>query len=70
MSAPICHDFLMMSMNLSDIVILNNKGSDYCCIISSISKNEAINLMPNADLSKKSGTLQNAKNYVKMGKQI
>ena len=33
MSAPICHDLLMMSMNLSDIVILNNKGSDYCCII-------------------------------------
>ena len=28
-----CHDFLM-SMNLSDIAILNIKGSDYCCIIS------------------------------------
>ena len=36
-----CHDLLMMSMNLSDIAILNNKGSDYCCIISLISKNEA-----------------------------
>ena len=43
----------MMSMNLMDIAILNIKGSDYCCIVSSISKNEAINLMENADLTKK-----------------
>ena len=42
----------MMSINLSDIVILNIKGSDYCCIISLISKNETINLMENADLTK------------------
>ena len=51
------HGLLMMSMNLSDIAILNIKGSDYRCIISLISKNEAIKLMQNADLSKKSGTL-------------
>ena len=37
-------------MNLSDIAILNIKGSEYHCIISLISKNEAINLMQNADL--------------------
>ena len=35
----------MMSMNLSDIAILNIKSSDYGCIINLISKNEAINLM-------------------------
>ena len=52
-----CHDLLMMSMNLSDIAILNIKGSDYCCIISGISKSEAINLMQNTDLTKKSRTL-------------
>ena len=40
-----CHDLLMMSIDLSDITILNIKGSDYLCIISSISKNEALNLM-------------------------
>ena len=40
-----CHDLLMMSMNLSNIVILNIKGFDYHCIISLISKNEAINLL-------------------------
>ena len=43
----------MMSMNLNDITILNIKGSDYHCIISLISKNEAINLMQNADFIKK-----------------
>ena len=52
-----CHDLLMMSMNLSDIAILHIKGSDYCCIISGISKSEAINLMQNTDLTKKSRTL-------------
>ena len=38
-----CHDLLMMSIDLSDIAILNIKGSGYHCIISLISKNEAIN---------------------------
>ena len=52
-----CHDLLMMSINLSDIPISNIKGSDYRCIISLIRKNEAINLMQNADLTGKSGTL-------------
>ena len=47
----------MMSRNLSDIAILIIKGSDYCCIISSISKKEAINLMENVDLTEKSGLL-------------
>ena len=46
------------TVNLSDIAILNIKGSDYCCIISLISKNEAINLLQNADLTEKSGTLK------------
>ena len=46
-----------MSMNLSDIAILNIKGADYRCIISRISKSEAINLMQNTDLCEKSKTL-------------
>ena len=45
----------MVSMNLNDIAILNIKGSNYCCIISGISKSEAISLMQNADLPKKNG---------------
>ena len=40
-----CHDLLMMSINLSNIAILNIKSSDYRCAISLISKNEAIKLM-------------------------
>ena len=40
-----CHDLFMMSINLSDIAILNIKGSDNCCFISLISKHEAIKLM-------------------------
>ena len=35
-----CHDLLMISANLNDIAVFNIKGSDYRCIISSISKNE------------------------------
>ena len=42
----------MMSMNFSKIAILNVKGSDYRCIMSLISKNEAINLLQNANLTK------------------
>ena len=52
-----CYDLLTMSMNLSDIRILNIKSSDYPCIITRISKNEAIKLMQNADLTEKSRTL-------------
>ena len=48
-----CHDLLMMSLNVSDVAILNVKDSDYCCIISLISKNEAINLIKNDDLTEK-----------------
>ena len=46
-----------MSMNLSDIAILNITSADYHCIISRISKSEAIKVMQNNDLTKKSGTL-------------
>ena len=46
-----CHDLVIMSMNLSNIAILNIKGADYRCTISGIIKNEAINLMQNIDLT-------------------
>ena len=51
------HALLMVSVNLSNIAILNIKGSGYYCIISLIRKNEAINLMQNADVTEKSETL-------------
>ena len=56
-----CHDLSMVSINLSDIALLNIKGSDYCCIVSLISKNEPINLIQNTDLTEKNETLQNIK---------
>ena len=52
-----CHDLLMMSINLNDIAFLKIKGSDYRCIISLSSQNEAINLLRNADLTEKSEML-------------
>ena len=53
-----CHDLLMMTMNLSDI------GSDHRCIISGISKSEAINLMQNIDLTKKKRNILKHKNLL------
>ena len=49
-----CHDFLMMSMNLSDVAILSIKDYNYRCIISGINKSEVIHLMQNTSLAKKS----------------
>ena len=37
--------------------ILNIKNADYCCMISGISKSEAIKLLQNIDLTEKSATL-------------
>ena len=68
-----CHDLLMISMNHSDIAILNIKGSGFRCIINVITKNEAINLMQNADLTEKNQNIIKHKNllsHTKMGKKI
>ena len=42
-----------MSINLNDIAILNICSVDYPCIINGIEKSEAINLLQNADFTKK-----------------
>ena len=49
--------FINDDYNPQCIAILNINGSDYCCIISLISKNEAINLLQDAYLTEKSGAL-------------
>ena len=46
-----CHDLLTMSIKLSDIAILNIKGSGYRCIISLINETETINLMEKYSLN-------------------
>ena len=48
---------IMMSVNLSDISILSITDGDYGCIITRIGKSEAVNLLQEADLNEKSGTL-------------
>ena len=55
------HDLLMMSVNLSDIGILNIKGFDYRCIINLIIKDEAIKLLQIANLTEESRILYNMK---------
>ena len=42
-----------MFINLSEIAILNIKGADYPCIFSGTSKNEAMKLTQNTNLTKK-----------------
>ena len=39
------HDLTMLSVNISDIVIITVKNVDYRCIIHNISKSEAISLL-------------------------
>ena len=68
-----CHDLILMSMNLSDIAILNIKNCNYRCIISLISKNEAINLIQNADLTEKNQNIimyTNLSSCIKIDKEI
>ena len=48
-----CYALLMMSVNIRNIAILNIKGSDYHCITSLISKNEARNVIQNIEKKKK-----------------
>ena len=52
-----CYNIYMMYTSLSDIAISNINEADYCCIISGISKSEAVKLLEKADLNEKSGTL-------------
>ena len=46
-----------MSMNLSDIVILNIRGVAYHCIINKISKSETMGLLNNVHPNDNNGTL-------------
>ena len=52
-----CHNVLMMSMNFSDIAILNINSANYCCIINWISRGDVVSLLQKADFNQKIGTL-------------
>ena len=45
-----CCDLTILSVNISDIIIITVKNVDYSCIIHNISKSEAINLVENSVL--------------------
>ena len=65
----------MNYMNLSDTAIWNIKSSDYCCILSLISKNEAISLMQNVQNTELTGKWNILKHEnllwrIKMGEEI
>ena len=55
-ATDVSHDTLM-SINLNDIAILRLNSADYRCIIEGISKSDAVNLLKNADLTKKRAVL-------------
>ena len=47
----------MLSINLYNIAILNIPSVDYRCSVSEICICEAVNLLKNADLNERTGTL-------------
>ena len=53
-----CHDVFMISLNLTDIAILNIDSADYRCIIDDVSKSVTLSLLKKDDLSKKRGAFQ------------
>ena len=52
-----CHNVLMISINFNDFAVLNTDSADYCYIINRTSESDALNLLKNADLTKKKGVL-------------
>ena len=52
-----CHNVLMMSINFSDIAVLNINSANYRCIINWISRSEVVSLLQKADFNQKIGTL-------------
>ena len=51
-------------MSFNDVAIVSVKGNDYTIHFRQMSKEEAIYLLENADLTKKSETLQNIKQFI------
>ena len=46
-----------MSIDINNIALLNIHGVDCCCIVFGIRKSETINLLKDADLEEKKGSL-------------
>ena len=52
-----CHDIIQKAVNVNDVAIVTVKGNDYTGHSLYNSKDEAINLLKNVDLTEKSRTL-------------
>ena len=52
-----CHDLMQKVMSLNDAAIVSIKGSDYRIYFWYMSKDDAISIMRNSNLSNKKGTL-------------
>ena len=49
-----CHDLMQKAMNFNDVAIVSIKGSDYRIHFWYMSNDDAINIMNNSSLNKKS----------------
>ena len=52
-----CHDLMLKAMSFKNVAIVSIKGNDYRIHFYYISKNDAITLMTNSNLSDKNGVL-------------
>ena len=52
-----CHDLMQKAMNFNDVAIVSIKGNDYRIRFWCMSKDDAISIMNNASLNKKTGSL-------------
>ena len=52
-----CHDLMQKAMNFNDVAIVSAKGTDYKIHFWYMSNDDAINIMNNSDLSKKTRLL-------------
>ena len=52
-----CHDLIQKAINFNDVAIVSIKGNDYKLHFWYMSKDDAISIMNNSDLNRKTGSL-------------
>ena len=60
-----CHDLMQKAMNFNDAAIVSNKGNDYKINFWHMSKNDAINIMNNFQLSEKRNIINFSSLYIR-----
>ena len=53
-----CHDLMQKTVSFNDVAIVSIKGNDYRIHFWYMSKDDAVSIMHNSNLSDKTGTLQ------------